>query len=935
MVDGSPERAEMTAVPPEVVHLVPHTHWDREWYLPFETFRLRLVGLIDRLLEEMEADSRVRFTLDGQTATVDDYLELRPDNGARVARLVEEGRLAVGPWAILMDEYLVSGETIVRDLELGMRRAGELGRVMRVGYLPDMFGHVAQMPQILAKAGIGDAVVWRGVPHAVDRHVFTWQAPDGSEVRCEYLYRGYGNARDVFDLPGRIEAKLDSYVAEMRPWFGADEILAMYGEDHSLPLPGYVEMIEAFNAGQDRYAVRVETLGEYLDATRGRSRPTLTWEGELRSSARANVLMGVSSHRIEVKQAAARAERWLERRAEPLVALHGSTWPERELALAWRGVIANSAHDSICACSAEETVQQVLARFASAEQIARGLVDATMWSIAGTVPDDGWVVWNPSPFDRTDVVELAMAADRPAVLVLADGAPIPVQELGVETRVVDDRPVPAADVVKYLRNRMHSRELYTYLVNGFSVEAGVGPSGRDVLTIDVSQVPDPPRLDIDALIDRLAAEAGAADAAAPGVEWQLRVVARPQRRLLAHVPVPALGMASLRPQVAPGDGPIARGTSTGPQGGVRPAGHGLTNGLLSVQPGEDGTLTIEGRAGRLERVGRIVDGGDVGDSYNYAPPPDDVVVEAPVEVRVELAERGPLRGVIRVERTYAWPRGLALDLSTRTPDTVATTVITTVELRVDEPFARLRVDFENASRDHRVRFHVPLPRRTDRSYAEGQYAIVARGLTMEGGHGERPLPTFPAHGLAAADGAVVLLDHLTEFELVDGEDLALTLLRATGLISRDRHPWRAEPAGPVIEAPSGQGIGRRSVRFALMPHPGAPDGDVLRALERYRGTFVVARGTGDGSALPTETRGLSIEGDGVVLTALRRRGSELELRVVNETAEPRDAVIRGPFERARSTDLLGSPVGELGVVGRSLRLSLTPWEIATLRLSGA
>ena len=149
------------------VHLVPHTHWDREWYLPFQRFRLKLVGLVDRLLDLMEADERYRFTLDGQLATLDDYLEVRPEAEPRIRRLVEEGRLAIGPWQVLMDEFLVSGETILRNLESGLRRGDGLGGAMRVGYLPDMFGHVAQMPQILRLAGIEQAVVWRGVPAAI------------------------------------------------------------------------------------------------------------------------------------------------------------------------------------------------------------------------------------------------------------------------------------------------------------------------------------------------------------------------------------------------------------------------------------------------------------------------------------------------------------------------------------------------------------------------------------------------------------------------------------------------------------------------------------------------------------------------------------------------------------------------------------------------
>ena len=147
------------------IAVVPHTHWDREWYDPFQTFRLKLVRLVDGLLDLMERDSSyTNFLLDGQLAVLDDYLEIRPDNKHRLEALTAAGRIAVGPWYILMDEFLVSGETIIRNLQAGIRSGSRFGGVMEVGYLPDMFGHVAQMPQILSLAGFEHAVVWRGVP---------------------------------------------------------------------------------------------------------------------------------------------------------------------------------------------------------------------------------------------------------------------------------------------------------------------------------------------------------------------------------------------------------------------------------------------------------------------------------------------------------------------------------------------------------------------------------------------------------------------------------------------------------------------------------------------------------------------------------------------------------------------------------------------------
>src|SRR4029077_17522063 len=152
------------------------------------TFRLRLVDVVDGLLDLMEADeSYARFLLDGQMAVIYDYLEVRPENEKRLRALTESGRVSCGPWYILMDEFLVSGETIIRNLQMGLERAADFGGAMEVGYLPDMFGHIAQMPQILNQAGLDQAVVWRGVPAAIDRTGFWWSGPDGSSVRAQYL----------------------------------------------------------------------------------------------------------------------------------------------------------------------------------------------------------------------------------------------------------------------------------------------------------------------------------------------------------------------------------------------------------------------------------------------------------------------------------------------------------------------------------------------------------------------------------------------------------------------------------------------------------------------------------------------------------------------------------------------------------------------------
>src|SRR5215211_7527176 len=823
---------EARPLPPGLMHLVPHTHWDREWYEPFQRFRLRLVDLVDDVLERAEADPRFCFTFDGQTAMLEDYLEIRPETEARIAALVATGQLAVGPWRILSDEFLVSGETLVRNLEAGVARAARFGQVMAVGYLPDEFGHAAQVPQLLRRAGFGHAAVWRGVPAAVDRHAFAWSAPDGSTVRTEYLIDGYGNAAGLFAYPD-VAVAGRRLLERLAPAFGDDPVLAMYGTDHSSPLPDLLDVIEEINRGQDRYRVVLGTLAGYIEerAAAGDGALLPRWQGELRSSARANILMGVLSARVGLKAACARAERLLARYAEPLQALHGSGWPAPFLELGWRRLVESSGHDSITGCGADAVAEHVAVRLGEAAQLGSGLAERVAAEVAAGVPRGAVAVLNPSPFPRAGLVDLDLAVPddwAEVALELADGRLAATQETGRSPAVVHRETLPGRRLGELFR-RVHGRNLYDRVVNRIRVEAG-GAIHR--LVVEVDDHPDPPHLDIDELRTAVAMAA----AADPDVEWEVQVVAPPRRRLLAAVPVPALGWTA----VAARRGPGRR---------FRPVAGG------------DGALRVEAGGVVLEGVGRLVDGGDAGDLYNYAPPGNDLLVADPDRVEVVAAAGGPVLGALAVHRTYRWPVGLDAAGTARSEERVVARTVLRAELRAGEPFLRLRVEVDNPCRDHRLRLHVPLARPATGSSAEGQFAVVERGTTAEGGHGEVPLPTFPASGFVDAGGIAVLLGHVTEYELLsDPPELALTLLRAVGRISRDVHRYRAEPAGPQTPTPGAQCLGTLAADLAVLPHPGAWHQDgVLTAMECFGHDLLAAPGGAGGSgglkASPPEDRG--------------------------------------------------------------------------------
>jgi alpha-mannosidase len=389
----------VAAKPAADIHVVFHTHWDREWYLPFAVYRQRLVALIDRLLLTLEREPDLRFHLDGQMALVDDYLELRPERLGALERAAAAGRISLGPWYTLPDEHLVSGEALLRNLESGIARASELGRPMMVGYLPDQFGHIAQMPQVLRMMGIEHAVLWRGVPSAIASSVFTWQALDGSAVTAFHLRHGY---KDALDLPldiAQLSARLAKIVGEQRlrnpdgPW------LLMSGNDHA-PVPagasialGKLEETPAAASSLEDFFVNVH------------AKPDASWRGELHSAATSNVLKGTLSARYPLKLRHAALERRLERYVEPALALSDLPWPRTELDYAWRQVILNSAHDSICGCSVDQVHEQATERLVRAEAMADRL-----WSRLG----EGTDLFNPSLFDREGVPALSVARVEPS-----------------------------------------------------------------------------------------------------------------------------------------------------------------------------------------------------------------------------------------------------------------------------------------------------------------------------------------------------------------------------------------------------------------------------------------------------------------------------------------------------------------------------------------
>jgi len=336
--------------------------------------------------------------MDGQTVVIDDYLEVRPEAAARLQRAIRAGQIQVGPWYTLPDEFLVSGETLIRDLQRGIAEADAHGGSMRAGYLPDSFGHAAQMPQIYRQLGFTRAVVWRGVPLAIDRTAFVWEAPDGSRIVTAYMGNSYSHGENLPGDPPALADRIRSALEAMEPFHPGADVLLMNGNDHVQPQQALTATVRGANTLLNETRVRVARLDEYLAKLADSGWPV--WRGELRSSARANVLMGTLSVRAEDKLRYFKASTALERWAEPLAALSGVDCAAL-LQEAWTLVLQNAAHDTACGSGIDAVARESSARSGAAAALARRIVDRCLPALAG----DGQV-WNPSPFARRQVLEV-------------------------------------------------------------------------------------------------------------------------------------------------------------------------------------------------------------------------------------------------------------------------------------------------------------------------------------------------------------------------------------------------------------------------------------------------------------------------------------------------------------------------------------------------
>ena len=430
----------------KTLHVIPHSHWDREWYLPFEKHRVRLVELFDRLIEVMEQnEDYTYYHMDGQYVVIDDYLEIRPQMRDRLLALVRANRIQVGPWYILQDEYLTSGEANVRNMLYGIKLCREIGaEPVETGYFPDAFGNVSQAPQIVRGFGFDNAVFGRGINDvAADNQIvkengittseLLWRAPDGSEVMGVLFANWYHNAMELPSDPEALKDRIAAIAASTSRFAQTDHLLGMNGCDHQPVQTDLHKVIALANEVQDEVVVKQSNFKDYIAELRPFKDTFPVFEGEINGqlSAGACPLICTASAHVDIKQKNHDVQHLLERIAEPLSVIakqNGGEYSSDLFLYAWKKLMQNHPHDSICACSCDEIYEEMKTRFAKSAACAEELRDAALDYLATTVNtadadgDAAIVVLslepNQSVVTVTANVDFDLADDTQAIAVL-------------------------------------------------------------------------------------------------------------------------------------------------------------------------------------------------------------------------------------------------------------------------------------------------------------------------------------------------------------------------------------------------------------------------------------------------------------------------------------------------------------------------------------
>jgi hypothetical protein len=922
------------------VHVLPNTHWDREWRFPFQETRMHLVALVDRLLDIMERNpDYTYFNFDSQTVFLEDYLELKPENRARLEALVGAKRLLVGPWYTLPEMNVIHGESIVRNLLLGRRIGDEFGYTCKVGYTPTSYGQVSQIAQIYAGFGVDGIIFYRGIHPVECGNEYLLESPDGTRILgvrvspnvgrgAFYLYverpsmtpegwAGYkwddGSLpfhlcrldRDHEEEPRLLDAKftrtwnpapirrgIEAAMSEAledatSPVFSLFDGMDSTGPCENLPL-----IIAECNKVNPDWRFLLSSLPEYLKDLKSKvdlSRLKVL-KGERRRPSHDKAfnafLKDSMSARMYLKIRNAEVERALMQWCEPFsvfAAKQGMEYPAAALQIAWRQVLANHSHDAIGGLSPDQIHQDMMGRFDQAFLIAEAWTRKSLGTIVSGIdtsaadPGDVLItVFNPNTRDRAEVVECFVD--------------LPMEKAGEDCRA-------------------------------FSIE---DPDGRQVAHQTLGREQS----------YLIATEKSWLPSVFPTWKWQVAFEAKD---------IPAMGFATYRVKPEPWPRKHNQGTLT-------VATNVMENGFLRVQIEANGALTVTEKAtGEVYRnLNFFEDAGECGDPWwRWAPPSDRVFNTLGLQAQIVKEVDGPVMTTFSVKWRMELPAGVTGNKMARTEETLPLEITSFVTLKKGVARLEVRTVVDNTVRDHRLRMMAEAGFKPKASFAHTQFDVVERPVHLDESSGwlEPWTGTNPMNGLhgtsSATRGLAVLTFGLTEYEVVEDEagTVATTLLRTyqypkmSGLFREDRVK-RVGNEGSQMP-------GRQEFRYAFCFFRGGWEkAGLLEQMREFRSPVIPTHhGRHEGGKSGRRESLLRLSPSALCLTALKKaeKGRNVILRFYNPLARQVDAKLRlyYPVRKAWQCALDETRAGALAVQGdgHEIALKVPGKKIVTVELS--
>jgi len=889
-------------------YIVACTHWDREWRYPVWKNRVLLVEFMDKLLDLLAADGGYRnFVLDGQCAPVEDYLQIRPEREQEIRRLVEAGRLSIGPWYTLPDLYPIDGECLVRNLLKGIRFCRRFGAHLQVGYNSFGWGQTAQFPQIYKEFDIDFIIAGKHVsPERAPQCEFLWEAPDGTRVLTSrlgeytrvsfyvnaYQFIKYGieyesdeyrfdwrkgwlvchkaDTDDCHEDYFKIDRD-DSYFQDKvkqgfeKAWRAMDATavgdcrLLMAGSDFSVEQPELTRMIrdanelfqdrEFLHASLEQYAAQLKQL---MDT--GELRVV---KGELRDGPPYNCSANALATRIYLKQLNKRVQNCLLRRAEPFAALlsmMGYEYPKSFLEVAWKYVLLSHPHDSINGVTQDKTADDVVYRLNQALEIGNVVYEQCL---------------------NTLVKELDLSGYETGDLLLL---------------VVNVLPRPVCPVMKVCIDTPQDDSVWDFTVTDCAGHAvAVQHVSRRQMTVPVH---DPDARPWPFYVDRHIAYLNVGEIPAcgfkvlkvePKTRFDRRTVWWPEMRTSAGED-------------------ISRTPNT------------LENDHLKVTVAQNGSFDIEDKATgqNYNALHYFEDAGDNGNYWIYYPPYSNLVISSlGCSARIRREDNGPLSATLCVEINMRVPArclvpengiGGSSERSSETKDLLITSWLT---LKAGAQRLEIRTRIVNTAEDHRLRVMFPTEIDAQYALASGHFTVDRRPVSpVKDSQGVfwPEMQTLPMqHFVDLSDGQAgfaFISNGLTEYEAMDDGrgTLAVTLFRSVrNIISTE-----ARSAGVFLHQKGGQCLRTMEFEYALYPHSGGWEaGRVYQEADTFNcPPSAVQISPGARGKLPPEGSFFSVEPDNLVLSACKKaedRDSYI-IRLFNPTNSAIKGRIKAPVK---------------------------------------